>query len=158
MANFARYFLNGTSYSNPIPYGHDEGSYRDLLASKLPGFTWGGVLTEAVGGLLGGLTSHVTGRQDDPLPSPDVSVSFPGTTMPSETFPHTGAPYGRGRGGRWTYDRYGNLVWRKTRRMNVLNPRALKRSMRRVEGFAAFAKRTISFTKKVKMKKQRRKK
>lgn len=35
--------------------------------------------------------------------------------------------------------------------MQVTNPRALGRAMRRVEGFAGLAKRTIRFTKKVKM-------
>lgn len=45
---------------------------------------------------------------------------------------------------------------RKRRRMNVLNPRALRRSMRRVQGFAKFASKTISFTKRVRMKKRRR--
>lgn len=44
----------------------------------------------------------------------------------------------------------------KHRHMNVCNPRALRRSMRRVQGFARFAKKTISFTKQVKMKKRRR--
>lgn len=44
----------------------------------------------------------------------------------------------------------------RRRRMNVTNPKALRRSMRRVEGFARIAKRTISFTKRVKMKKRRR--
>ena len=45
---------------------------------------------------------------------------------------------------------------RSYRRMNVLNPRALRRSMRRVQGFAKFARKTISFTQRVKMKKRRR--
>lgn len=45
---------------------------------------------------------------------------------------------------------------RRRRRMNVLNPRALRRSMRRVQGFAKFASKTISFTKRVRMKKRRR--
>lgn len=45
---------------------------------------------------------------------------------------------------------------RRRRRMNVLNPRALRRSMRRVQGFAKFATKTISFTKRVRMKKRRR--
>ena len=43
------------------------------------------------------------------------------------------------------------------RRMNALNPRALRRAMRRVQSFAKFAKRTIQFTHHVKMKKHRRK-
>lgn len=41
-------------------------------------------------------------------------------------------------------------------RMNPLNPRALRRSMRRVQSFAKFAKRTIAFTHRVRMKKRRR--
>lgn len=45
---------------------------------------------------------------------------------------------------------------RSYRRMNVLNPRALRRSMRRVQGFAKFARKTISFTQRVKMKKRRK--
>lgn len=45
---------------------------------------------------------------------------------------------------------------KKRRRMNVTNPKALRRSMRRVEGFARIAKRTISFTKRVRMKKRRK--
>jgi len=43
------------------------------------------------------------------------------------------------------------------RRMNVGNVRALRRSMRRVQGFAKLAKRVITFTHHVKMKKHRRK-
>ena len=43
------------------------------------------------------------------------------------------------------------------RRMNVGNVRALRRSMRRVQGFAKLAKRVITFTHHVKMKKRRRK-
>ena len=45
---------------------------------------------------------------------------------------------------------------RRGRRMNPLNPRALRRSMRRVQAFADFSRKTISFTKRVKMKKRRR--
>ena len=41
----------------------------------------------------------------------------------------------------------------RNRRMNVANPKALRRSMRRVQGFEKLAKRTISFTRRVKMKK-----
>lgn len=47
-------------------------------------------------------------------------------------------------------------IRRRGRRMNVLNPKALRRGMRRVQGFARFAKKTISFTQRVKMKKRRR--
>jgi len=41
----------------------------------------------------------------------------------------------------------------RNRRMNVANPRALRKAMRRVQGFEKLAKRTISFTRRVKMKK-----
>lgn len=41
----------------------------------------------------------------------------------------------------------------RNRRMNVANAKALRRSMRRVSGFEKLAKRTISFTRRVKLKK-----
>ena len=50
-------------------------------------------------------------------------------------------------------DGSGRMV--RNRRMNVANPRALRRSMRRVQGFEKLAKRTIQFTRRVKMKKSR---
>ncbi len=43
--------------------------------------------------------------------------------------------------------------WVRNRRMNIANPRALRKAMRRVQGFEKLAKRTISFTRRVKMKK-----
>ncbi len=45
---------------------------------------------------------------------------------------------------------------RRYRRMNVLNPRALRRSMRRVQGFARFARKTMAFTKTHRLKRHRR--
>ncbi len=47
-------------------------------------------------------------------------------------------------------------VPRSSRRMNVANVKALRRSMRRVGGFAKLAGHTISFTRRVKMKKRKR--
>ena len=41
----------------------------------------------------------------------------------------------------------------RNRRMNIANPKALRRSMRRVQGFEKLARRTISFTKRVRIKK-----
>lgn len=43
----------------------------------------------------------------------------------------------------------------RNRRMNVANPRALRRSMRRVSGFEKLARRTISFTRRTRMKKRK---
>lgn len=45
---------------------------------------------------------------------------------------------------------------RRYRRTNVLNPRALRRAMRRVGGFAKFARKTMTFVQHHKMKKHRR--
>ncbi len=44
----------------------------------------------------------------------------------------------------------------RNRRMNIANPRALRRGMRRVQGFDKLARKTISFTRRVKMKKRSR--
>ena len=41
----------------------------------------------------------------------------------------------------------------RNRRMNTANPRALRRAMRRVQGFEKLAKRTITFTKRTRLKK-----
>lgn len=45
---------------------------------------------------------------------------------------------------------------KKRRRINVLNPRALRRSMRRVQGFSKFARKSFILEKRVKMKRRRR--
>ena len=50
-------------------------------------------------------------------------------------------------------DGSGRLV--RNRRMNIANPRALRRAMRRVQGFEKLARRTITFTRRVKMKKRK---
>ena len=42
----------------------------------------------------------------------------------------------------------------RNRRMNIANPRALRRAMRRVQGFEKLAKRTITFTRRTKIKKR----
>jgi len=47
----------------------------------------------------------------------------------------------------------GSGRWVRNRRMNIANPRALRRAMRRVQGFEKMAKRTITFTKRVRIKK-----
>ncbi len=47
----------------------------------------------------------------------------------------------------------GSGRWVRNRRMNVANPRALRKAMRRVQGFEKLAKRTIQFTRRTRMKK-----
>lgn len=68
-------------------------------------------------------------------------------------------PYG-GRGGGmvpsgYHYAKDGSQRIVRNRRMNIANPRALRRAMRRVQGFEKLAKRTISFTRRVRMKKRK---
>jgi len=43
----------------------------------------------------------------------------------------------------------------RNRRMNVANPRALRRGMRRVQGFEKLARRTITFTRRTRLKKRK---
>jgi len=50
-------------------------------------------------------------------------------------------------------DGSGRLV--RNRRMNIANPRALRRAMRRVQGFEKLAKRTIVFTRRTRIKKRK---
>lgn len=45
---------------------------------------------------------------------------------------------------------------RRHHRMHVTNVKALRRAMRRVQGFAKLARKTIGFTQRVRMKKHRR--
>jgi len=49
-------------------------------------------------------------------------------------------------------DGSGRMV--RNRRMNIANPRALRRAMRRVQGFEKLAKRTITFTRRTRLKKK----
>lgn len=81
---------------------------------------------------------------------------FGGAAMPSATAHERMAAASAGtgccpRGYHLAKDGSGRCV--RNRRMNVANPRALRRSMRRVQGFEKLARRTISFTRRVKMKK-----
>lgn len=63
-----------------------------------------------------------------------------------------GAVDGIPRGFHLAKDGSGRYV--RNRRMNIANPRALRRAMRRVSGFEKLAKRTISFTKRTRIKKR----
>ncbi len=137
--------------------------------------TWGEIAAGAVGGVIDWGMRQLPARRPPSLP-PAVPGGGAGVPVPvPRTVP--GVPRGPGaRGGTlsraavaaviaaggyvigsWVYDAAGNLIGRrKRRRMNVLNPRALRRSMRRVQGFARFARKTITFTHRVKMRKRAR--
>ena len=83
-----------------------------------------------------------------------------GPSMPGWVSPTTkGMTFPPGQAGvcpsgyHYAKDGSGRLV--RNRRMNVANPRALRRSMRRVQGFEKLARRTITFTRRVKMRKRK---
>jgi len=67
--------------------------------------------------------------------------------MPSHAAMGAHAPAG------YHLDKATRSRWVRNRRMNIANPRALRKAMRRVSGFEKLAKRTISFTRRVKIKK-----
>lgn len=92
------------------------------------------------------------------LPPPPGSIggalTFPGGTqvsvagvLPTHAAVGAHAPSG------FHLDKATRSRWVRNRRMNVANPRALRKAMRRVQGFEKLAKRTIQFTRRVKIKK-----
>jgi len=157
-------------------YAGDPGFLSSLWKGikKVAGPILGGV----VGGLPGALiTSMASGGGKKPGRAMTVpgtfsgSVGFPGGMnisagyLPGEIVPGqgrlppftaTGAgvlPQG-GRGGvclpsgyHFAKDGSGRVV--RNRRMNVANPRALRRAMRRAQGFEKLARRSINFNKRV---------
>ena len=121
-----------------------------------------------IGGMIGGpLGAVVTGtgivKPGPPLPMGYAppggtiggAVSFPGgTTVSMARVP--GAPGAVAAGGQpagYHLDKATRSRWVRNRRMNVANPRALRKAMRRVQGFEKLAKRTIQFTRRVRIKK-----
>lgn len=79
-------------------------------------------------------------------------AGFAGPPMPGAKM---GAPTGAGgccpSGYHLSKDGSGRCV--RNRRMNPTNPKALRRAMRRVQGFEKLAKRTIQFTRRTRLKK-----
>lgn len=93
-----------------------------------------GVLASTIGGAIGGALSRL------PIPIPRGPIPIPRAPggrlplpipLPIPDFDPFGCPK------------------KKRRRMNVTNVKALRRAMRRVEGFAKLSKRTIRFTRTV---------
>lgn len=125
------------------------------IAGTLIGGPIGGVITAAS---IGGAVVAATRKPRSPMIPPPGSiggaVSFPGGTtvsvagvLPSHAAVGEHAPSG------YHLDKATRSRWVRNRRMNIANPRALRKAMRRVQGFEKLAKRTISFTRRVKMKK-----
>jgi len=131
-----------------------------------------------IGGPMGAIVASGAGGVGQPrLPAPPGTiggaVSFPGGMSLSGAYQPMGMQMSRAQaqsmpgkfpGGRpgpsemcptgyhLAKDGSGRMV--RNRRMNIANPRALRRAMRRVQGFEKLAKRTIQFTRRTKIKKR----
>ena len=122
------------------------------------------VIGAAIGGpvgaaIVGGTAGVALGKSLVPVTgAPPAPPSMPGVGMiqPVVAGITQGVLAGRAMGGvcpsgyHPAKDGSGRCV--RNRRMNVANPRALRRSMRRVKGFEKLARRTISFTRRVRIK------
>lgn len=140
------------------------------IAPVIVGGMIGGPMGAAVGGAIGGQP-----RLPAPPGTIGGAITFPGGTMvstawqPGQRIPGIkgggtgGGPPGRmpaslgpvgqcPTGYHLAKDGSGRMV--RNRRMNIANPRALRRAMRRVQGFEKLAKRTITFTRRTKIKKR----
>lgn len=141
----------------------------------------GGLIGGPVGAVAGSLGGGGGGGKQMTVPGTfggsvafpgGVSVSggyVPGTIVPGQgrlpPFTATGAgvlPFG-GRGGGacatcptgYHFDKRTGTKCVRNRRMNVANPRALRRSLRRIQGFEKLVKRTFSVSGTVRVKKAR---
>ena len=173
------------SYSRPMgDYGRggQQGGWAEIwtgvknVGAQLLGGAIGGWLGGEVGGsrppIMVPPTFPSTGLQ---LPGQvGGQITFPGGTtvggqflvpgqgrLPPFTATGPGVLPGGGRGGGgmvpsgYHYAKDGSMRIVRNRRMNIANPRALRRAMRRVQGFEKLAKRTISFTRRTRMKKRK---
>jgi len=122
-----------------------------------PGGGGGGGMPARIPGTLGGAVTFPggTGIQMGWQPGQIVPRGFrggPAKDLPGR-FPREFGQAGQcPTGYHLAKDGSGRMV--RNRRMNIANPRALRRAMRRVQGFEKMAKRTIQFTRRVKMKKR----
>jgi len=122
----------------------------------------GGPIGAAVGGGLGGMKP--TPPMIPPPGSIGGAVSFPGGMSISAAVVPSGGKGGMrvmrpgpaiapGAGGAcpsgYHLAKDGSGRWVRNRRMNVANPKALRRAMRRAQGFEKLAKRSINFNKRV---------
>jgi len=157
-------------------YRGDPGFLSGLfkIAKKFVAPVLGGIIGGPIGAVIGGLGAPAPPKRAPPPMLPGFAggaITFPGGTQvglgfapgaPGVMVPGRGplppfAPGGVGQAGRggtlvpsgyhFAKDGSGRLV--RNRRMNVANPRALRRAMRRAQGFEKLARRSINFNKRV---------
>lgn len=158
-------------------YARPMGDYRTGGYAGDPGWLsslWKGVKKVApaiIGGMLGGPMGATIGGGFGGLSTPGTfpvppgsfggKVSFPGGLSVSGAVVPMAGMGGKAPGTRMVpapgglvpsgyhmaKDGSGRVV--RNRRMNIANPKALRRAMRRAQGFEKMAKRTINFNKRV---------
>jgi hypothetical protein len=139
----------GTIQGDPFLGGLLGGAARLIGGKILPkAAKWlGGAAARTIGGIrsrIGGQAAKAAGKLAG---HPITGAIAGGAAAGAVGGLITGGSRGRGGGG--SYGSY--------RRMDVGNVKALRRSMRRVKGFAKLARQTIQFTKTTRMKTKRRK-
>lgn len=123
----------------------------------------GGVIGGPVGAVLGGMGGGATMKPTPPImaygtggigpPAGAIggAVTFPGGTRVSLAgqLPVAHAGIGPHAPAGYHLDKATGTRWVRNRRMNIANPKALRRAMRRAQGFEKMAKRVINFNKRV---------
>jgi len=134
-----------------------------LVAGGAGGGGGGGKRTAvSVPGTFGGTVAFPGGMSIGGAYTPGTIVPGQGRLPPFTASGPGVLPYG-GRGGGacatcptgWHFAKDGSGRCVRNRRMNVANPRALRRSLRRVQGFEKLVRRTFSISGTVKVKKGR---
>ncbi len=146
-------------------YGGDPGWLSSIwkgvkkLAPRIIGGLVGGPIGAAIGtaATVGGTVATIAASKPRPALPPGAiggALTMPGgTTISVAGVLPTHAAIGAHAPAGYHLDKATRSRWVRNRRMNIANPRALRKAMRRVQGFEKLAKRTISFTRRVKMKK-----
>ncbi len=124
-----------------------------VIGAGAAGAGGGGVPMKPTPGIYGGALTFPGGTQIGMGYQPGAMVPGQGRLPPYTAAGPGVLPMG-GRGGQMVPSGYhfakdgsGRLV--RNRRMNVANPKALRRAMRRAQGFEKLAKRAINFNKRV---------
>ena len=122
------------------------------LAPRIIGGLVGGPVGAIItGATIGGAVVKATSPRPPALPAPGGAiggaVSFPGGTTVSGAFAlPTHAGMGQHAPSGYHLDKATGTRWVKNRRMNVANPRALRKALRRTDGFVKLAKRSLKGT------------